>query len=83
MYSNTKCSTRFGSKRTTFLTEEVYDKGVCDLFPLLYNLYSNDLTILPNGSPGCLFYADDSVLSSSRIKHTTEMKYSRAIFEAV
>ena len=37
MYSNTKCSIRFGSKRTTFLTEEVYDKGV--IFFLYCTIY--------------------------------------------
>ena len=60
---NTKCSIKFGNKRTDYFT---YGRGVregCVLFPLLFNLYlneisnllkacnSNDLIILPNGLP--------------------------------
>ena len=60
---NTKCSIKFGNKRTDYFT---YGRGVregCVLSPLLFNLYlneisnllkacnSNDLIILPNGLP--------------------------------
>ena len=60
--------------------EEVYDKDVSLVSPLLFNLYLNEIPyllkacnsieqiILPNGSPlSCLFYANDAILFSSSL----------------
>ena len=60
--------------------EEVYDKDVSLVSPLLFNLYLNEIPyllkacnsieqiILPNGSPlSCLFYANDVILFSSSL----------------
>ena len=60
--------------------EEMYDKDVSLVSPLLFNLYLNEISnllkacnsiepiILPNGSPlSCLFYADDVILFSSSL----------------
>ena len=92
MYSHTKCSIKFGNKRTDYFT---YGRGArqgCVLSPLLFNLYlneipnllkecnsANDPIILPNGSPlSCLFYADDVVLFSSS---ATGLQTSLNIFQ--
>ena len=60
--------------------EEMYDKDVSLVSPLLFNLYLNEIPnllkacnsieqiILPNGSPlSCLFYANDAILFSSNL----------------
>ena len=60
--------------------EEVYDKDVSLVSPLLFNLYLNEIPyllkacnsieqiILSNGSPlSCLFYANDVILFSSSL----------------
>ena len=78
MYSNSKCSIKFGSKRTDYFA---YQRGVrqgCVLSPLLFNLSlneipnllkacnSNDPIILSNSSPlSWLFYSDDVGLFSN------------------
>ena len=62
------------------LMEEMYDKDVSLVSPLLFNLYLNEIPnllkacnsieqiILPNGSPlSCLFYANDAILFSSSL----------------
>jgi len=60
--------------------EEMYDKDVSLVSPLLFNLHLNEISnllkacnfiepiILPNGSPlSCFFYADDEILFSSSL----------------
>ena len=60
--------------------EEMYDKDVSLVSPLLFNLYLNEIPnllkaynsieqiILPNGSAlSCLFYANDVILFSSSL----------------
>ena len=91
MYSRTKCSIKCGNKRTDYFT---YGRGVrqgCVLYPLLFDLYLNEIpnplkaynfndpVILPNGLPlSCLFYADDVVLFSSS---ATGLQTSLNIFQ--
>ena len=72
--------------------EEMYDKDVSLVSPLLFNLYLNEIPnllkacnsieqiILPNGSPlSCLFYADDVILFSSSLR--TGLQTSLNIFQ--
>ena len=72
--------------------EEMYDKEVSLVSPLLFNLYLNEIPnllkacnsiepiILPNGSPlSCLFYADDVILFSSSLR--TGLQTSLNIFQ--
>ena len=62
------------------LMEEMYDKDVSLVSPLLFNLYLNEIPNLlkacnsieqinlPNDSPlSCLFYANDAILFSSSL----------------
>ena len=78
MYSRTKCSIKCWNKRTDYFTYRRVVRQGCALYPLLINLYlneipnllkacnSNDPIILQNGIPlSCLFYADDVALFSS------------------
>ena len=76
-YCRSKCTTKCGNRRTKFFD---YNRGVrrgCNLSPLLFNLYLNDIPflldnscdtdsiILSNGLPlNCLCYADDLFLIS-------------------
>ena len=72
--------------------EEMYDKDVSLVSPLLFNLYLNEIPnllkacnsiepiILPNGLPlSCLFYADDVILFSSSLR--TGLQTSLNIFQ--
>ena len=84
-----------GKKRTDYFT---YGRGVrqgCVLYPLLFDLYLNEIPnplkacnfndpiILANGLPlSCLFYADDVVLfSSSATGLQNKPKYLSAILK--
>ena len=84
-----------GKKRTDYFT---YGRGVrqgCVLYPLLFDLYLNEIPnplkacnfndpiILANGLPlSCLFYADDVVLfSSSATGLQNKPKYLSAILQ--
>ena len=76
LYSNTKCAIKLSDQRTPFFS---YQKGVrqgCNLSPILFNIYINELPylfektisdpfVLPNGMTiSSLLYADDLVILS-------------------
>ena len=75
MYSENKCSTRIGNKRTEFFTQGRGVRQGCCLSPTLFNIYINELALQleQSAAPGLalhdkeikfLLYADDLVLRS-------------------
>ena len=75
MYTYGKCSVKIGTKRTESFFQECGVRQGCNLSPVLFNIYLNELAKQIENSPApgrklqdteikCLLYADDLVLLS-------------------